>query len=392
VPAVTVPPEQIALGALGNQGNDGNLWTVQSTGLEIDITPEAPTLVCALSSSRPSVGNAVAGANPSAQGNDPRIWFGNKDVTDKKTVVWVGQTMNPRFEISGVPAGVASNFLWTVPGPAYSNILYDNNRGIAPLLTATNLTNSNVTFYWTAEMPNAEVSCQAVVGGKTVTAKTYFEVRKPEASLVLTPVYPVGVYTNYAGASGTCLSCGLGQNSNVCGMKFDFQMTDLKGYRGDFFDLKIMQLISINLWESFASDTNLHRCANTNGLDQVYPYYSRTIMSPILFPGGQMGDSTSDSPGNGLMGAYLLSHADAFQTYLLFEPADGKPVPLKLASWNWAGKAVLDTNSPAGYTLVSASNPSGTTGAPCSTPPTWTNCIQSANYSQYWRTNDCPNP
>jgi hypothetical protein len=41
-PPVAVPPQQISLGALGNEGSDGNLSTGLASGIETVITPKAP--------------------------------------------------------------------------------------------------------------------------------------------------------------------------------------------------------------------------------------------------------------------------------------------------------------------------------------------------------------
>ena len=55
-PSAGVPSAQIALGALGNLGDDGQLWTVQSAGQELDITPTV-------------AGGAAAGSSSAAQAN-----------------------------------------------------------------------------------------------------------------------------------------------------------------------------------------------------------------------------------------------------------------------------------------------------------------------------------
>ena len=166
----------------------------------------------------------------------------------------------------------------------------------------------------------------------------------------------------------------------------------MKVYTNDISNIQLIQLRSIGTGESFLSDTNLHRCSYTNGLDDKYPYFALEIWPPVVNPNAPTSESVPDSPGHPLAGTGFAVESDAFQTYLLFWPYGGRPVPLKLASWSWGKSASFDTNSPTGYTLLSSNNPSGAVGAPCSTPPTWTNCISSSDSRPHWRTNDCPNP
>jgi hypothetical protein len=377
---VSVQPEEIEIDGVGRLDADGLKYAKLPAGATVYPTP------------RSDAAKNETFAEPLPPNPEPQIWFRDKNVTDKKTVVWVGETMNPSLQFDFNPPDPVTNYLWSVPGSAYSNILYSSSLGIAPPLTYTNRTNSSVTFYWTEGMPLAEVSCQAVVRGTTNTAKTYFEVRKPDVSWSLTPKYPVGIYSNYYGGSGFWLACGLGHDTNDCGMLFEFNVLDLKGYM-DYYVLQFVQLRSLNTWENFLSNTNLHRCINTNGLDAVYPYTGWEMFPPVIFRGYPTNGNTHDSPGHSLTDRYLVSQAESFQSYLLFWPTGGKPVPLKLAPWNWGGQATaVLTNSPPTYTLNSPVDPAPATGTACSVPPTWTNYISPDNLSTFWRTNDCPNP
>ena len=64
-----------------------------------------------------------------------------------------------------------------------------------------------------------------------------------------------------------------------------------------------------------------------------------------------------------------------FGCYLMFKPAGGKPVPLKLATWNWYGRAQRqNTNSPPEFSGVTPfTNPQPAIGVNCFSHPEWTN-------------------
>jgi hypothetical protein len=376
---VTTLPEQIQISTFGRLSTNATLPVLLAAGSTVDFTATVP-----------SRQNTVA-VQPAPPTPKPQIWFRNKDVTGKKTVVWVGENMSLTFRFDVTPADPVTNYIWRVPGPAFSDIAYSSAIGLAPNLTNSDLTNASVTYYWTTAATQAEVSCSAVLRGLTNTAKTLFEVRKPEVAWTLAPKYPVGVSTNYAASAGPWLSCGLGHDTNDCGVLFNFQVTDLKGYTNAIYHLICLQVRSLSAWENFSSDTNLHRCVATNGLDEAYPYFDWQMFPPGLFPGAPTSGSISDSPGQPLSGKYYATIADSFESYLLFKPEGGKPVPLKHAGWSWSGAAAA-TNPPPAYALTASVNPVSASGSPWSTPPTWTNLIAATNFSTFWRTNDCPNP
>jgi len=68
---------------------------------------------------------------------------------------------------------------------------------------------------------------------------------------------------------------------------------------------------------------------------------------------------------------------DNFECYLMFKPNGGKLVPLKLATWNWYGRAQRDnTNSPPLFHGVPPfTNPLAAVGTDCVSHPIWTNNI-----------------
>ena len=129
-PAVAVPSAQIALGALGNQADDGHLWTVQPNGKEIVITPTV-----AAGSAEGSTSAFQANASPPASStgtklnptgslpNAPQYQLVIKanNITLSNNAVATGANFcvgqNVSFNLTGLPDGVtATNFQWTLGG------------------------------------------------------------------------------------------------------------------------------------------------------------------------------------------------------------------------------------------------------------------------------------
>ena len=129
-PAVAVPSAQIALGALGNQDDDGHLWTVQPNGKEIVITPTV-----AAGSAEGSTSAFQANASPPASStgtklnptgslpNAPQYQLVIKanNITLSNNAVATGANFcvgqNVSFNLTGLPDGVtATNFQWTLGG------------------------------------------------------------------------------------------------------------------------------------------------------------------------------------------------------------------------------------------------------------------------------------
>jgi hypothetical protein len=182
IPATYVTPTRISV--FGNWlygrkylDNNGDLYLVMLDNTEKDLNLNIP-------------GVKHYGAWPEVQKHKLRIQWATVNLTNDITTAWVGQTMDLEavFDPPFSDGIVASNYSWTVPGPAYADIDYDDNRGRAPVLT--NKTNSTVLYYWTAANPCAEVKCTAEINGIKTEVIACFDVRKPEVSLSLVPIHP----------------------------------------------------------------------------------------------------------------------------------------------------------------------------------------------------------
>jgi hypothetical protein len=163
------------------------------------------------------------------------------------------------------------------------------------------------------------------------------------------------------------------------GMWYEFQVTDLKGYAGNY-QLEFVQVITVdwkqNLTISTTNNPHWSKYTEGRGLDAVYPYQS--WMDTIS-------GYADDTPNDVLIETIAFDwRRDNFECYLMFKPEGGQFVPLKLAMWNWYGRAEqVGTNSPPVFAgRPPFTNPLPAFGADCYTHPEWTNNV---NYLQtHW--------
>jgi hypothetical protein len=173
---------------------------------------------------------------------------------------------------------------------------------------------------------------------------------------------------------GPHLTCGRCPTiSNQIGIQFLLTIVNTAMYTNNF-KLELVQLVTSSV-EGVKLDTNKpnKHIRATNALDTEYPYKSFSIFRTMLITN----HASEDTPGQELTIYKTLSRYDCFTLYLLFTPKEGKPAPLKMASWNWGGTAMQDTNNVAiGYSAVPPlQNPVSCVGLPCVEPPTWTTNI-----------------
>ena len=272
-----------------------------------------------------------------------------------------------------------------MPGNTFSDYVATTESAV--LYKDFTKTNNEVDFYW-VDGGNKDVQCTATVVGQTLTAKTTFNVVRPEISFILTPKWgDVRVLKTSCKPSYYQLTTGPNCNdTNDVGMYYDFHVEDLKGYTG-LFTVQMVQLINYDFKEN---DTNNYdhsisaKSVHTGYvLDTDYPYYECGYAN-----GQPIADTfNTDSPNEKLIKPTMAEQrSDHFSDYLMFIPEGGKPVPLKLAAWNWSGSAYYIAGNPDGYALCGQPTiPQAATGADCYEHPQWTNNWQTImRDSTYW--------
>lgn len=381
-----VPSEQFLINdqpLVGNLTNDdGSIWG------ETIISAPAGALVPLTMTTANSDYNDYT-FNMQATNVDLQIRDANTgtNLTTQTNTVIVGQQINLTCQLNVTNAllnnGLLTNFQWTVPGITFSD--YVATASSAVLYTNYPTGNSNVVFYW-ANDGLMRVQCSATVDGKPVTGQAWFKVIRPEVTWTLTPKDSVAVDTNFFSGSqiyqgSYFLHCGKNISTNDAGMYFSFQVTDLKGYTGDY-DIQFFQIVTVD-WRKNEQGLGGYFVSG-RGYDDQFPI--------PLFGYTKNSGYRTDSPASVLTESDdFYWRQDSFEDYLMFIPAGGKPVPLKLARWNWYGRAT--TNSLSTFVGVTPfTNPQAAVGTNCFVHPTWTNNIDNIKINWQYHGDAYPTP
>jgi hypothetical protein len=148
-PPVAVPSEEIALGALGNLGSDGHLWTVQQDGVEVIITPQVSSFRSASALPTSACGpftNVTSGARGDLPQEQKYVLVSTcvADYPTNKTRLTIGVGEEVDFSFNPPPPASA---VWKTDQGTLSSSLGPSTR-----LTAPN-TKGQATV--TATLPNA---------------------------------------------------------------------------------------------------------------------------------------------------------------------------------------------------------------------------------------------
>jgi hypothetical protein len=278
---------------------------------------------------------------------------GNNLSAQTNTVI-VGQQMNLTCQLSMTNAtfmnSLLTNFQWTVPGLAISNYVVAPDTSSATVVTNFPLGNTNVVFYWVNGANNRTVQCSATVNGTQMTGQAVFNVVAPTAQIstytTSVGIFPLGSYDwllfdSFSGP-GIIFSNSIVIPPNFSGsvqwVQIDFN--------------PILNIIDTNS----VSHTNSQ---STFGpyLDTTYPYHTTNASGfPVDTPGDELPNGNEYTQVQG---------SDTFEMWMMFQPTNGIPVPLRAVNWSWSGAA---TNYLGGWFLKSGSNSTNPSDFPTTVP------------------------
>jgi alpha-tubulin suppressor-like RCC1 family protein len=280
-------------------------------------------------------------------------------ISGQTNFVIVGQQMNLSCQLSVTNPvlmnSMLTNFQWTVPGYAISNFIYNADSGIVYSNFPT--TNSAAVFYWVDGATNRVLQCSARIGGVTISGQAVFNVLRPRATI-----------------SAATTSVNVNDSTTYIALIFDTLTTD-----GITFSNSIIVppgFSGSNLWIQVSffkvrqlQDTNLTWHVQTES--GMPPYGDAPIPYQTFFDGNPV-----DAPGMRLpLGpGYLQGFAgNNFGMWMMFQPSNGIPVPLRIVNWFWSGTA---TNGSGGWTLLTGTNSVNPSDSDTETFPTWNSNIR----------------
>lgn len=363
-----IPPEDITV--LGEHPDaDDRLWKMLADSQTLDVTPVVPA-------SHTNYAFTV-----SATKLKLKIMRNGEDIAGKKQIVWVGQPINLTCELDNSSFTI-SNFTWTVPGNSISNYVYTTET--AEVVTQYPKTKASVGYYWIQDLASGDVTVTATLNGFTLQAKVLFEVRRPSATLRLTPKWQVEVSTDFCGyLQGTGvprLQTGKKCTTNDVGMLYEFILQDLKGFQSDY-EFQMVQIVTTDIKRNLPEVNGVRNSQEVliRGLDAIYPYKSWAGPSEYGY--------ADDTPHELLFDVLWVYHyrRDQFECHLMFKPSGGIPVPIKLAAWNWKGQAAYQSNPAGWYGVVPYVHPQPALGVENLSYPTWTN--NAGNWINFMKTN-----
>lgn len=351
--------------------------------------------------------NTVMDATPSAGGRSFNFQIGwltkasvelgdlssARYVTDKTNVIWAGEAVHLRCQLSSQFLATITNFNWWVEGEPIADWENSQTSGrVIPFDPSTNHL-STARFYWVAP-GSYTVTCGLKVEGlaQEMYVTTRYEVKRPEAGMWrIWPRSQVQVTTDFEAPGGPDglwrLTTGKNRDwgfTEDVGVRYDYWLSGLNEFEGSF-NVTFGQLAIVHIKANRDLGAPIKSWHwDGKGNDGEWPYahwgHQLTNTPPPL---------VADTPNSILEDEdRYYSRWDKFYSVLMWQSlrTDSIPVPLSLAIWTWKGQAkkIQGTTPPVWY-LYDGSSPRMTYGTPLYEHPQWTNLVL-AGYTQL--TND----
>lgn len=256
------------------------------------------------------------------------IGAGNKDVLP-------GEFMDLKAEDAA--AGALTDVKWTISAKSFKDYAPTDTTGVLTLLVDADLSVATVAFYW-ADSGDKVVTVKATVGGKPMSGKETFSVKKPAATFtVVQGVIYLGPY-KIDGKKVFGMVLAHDKSGITPGMDFTGKVTVPAGFpEGTWCCVQV--LTGRTAMTAKFDDGTIVKMVRTSGgeyvLDSGFPY------SEERSTGGTDGKEY-DSPGynTGFAQSIFQEYEAAFKMYVLFKPAGKKSmyVSLRRLDWKFKGK------------------------------------------------------
>ena len=286
------------------------------------------------------------------------------DLTLQTNTVIVGQQMNLTCKLSVEDSYmtnfVLTNFQWTVPGVAISNYVVAEDTSSAMVVTNFATNRVNTVFYWVDGASNRTVQCSATVNGVPIAGQATLNVLSPTAKIT-TFTTSVGIFpreqwqwlffNSYTGPGITF--------SNSVNIPAAFPGS-IQWVQIDF--NTILKLVDTNS----TAHTNLQEHIGPY-LDTTYPYITFLNGNPVDDPGMELPNGSEYA---------LCQQSDTFEMWMMYQPSNGIPVPLRAVNWSWTGSATNYLGL--SWMLKQGTNTVNPADFPTTTFPQWNSNVTNA--------------
>ena len=279
------------------------------------------------------------------------------NLSAQTNTVIVGQQMNLTYGFSITNSFmtnfVVTNFQWTVPGFAISNYVVASDSSSAMVVTNFPMNNAAAKFYWVNGASNLVVKCSATANGTPVTGQAVFNVLAPTAKIT-TSTTSVNIFSRGAwqwilfdGTAGPGITF-----SNTISIPTNFPSSVVwvqVDYNPTFSLLDTNSILHTNLQEHAGPY-----------VDTSYPYKALSNGNPVDTPGTELPNGNE----------YVeCMDSDTFEMWLMYQPTNGIPVPIRAVNWSWTGSATNYLGLT--WMLKQATNSVNPVDFPTSTFPQW---------------------
>jgi hypothetical protein len=342
-----IPSEQITI--MGQTpDSQGSVFVMLNDGQWNDVTPGFGTLTSGQHHITAGVG---AMRLPLELKTMELVWFDEGEAWDWAEVtindatrtnwvgaqVWAWMELANESELDNAGYAVFKSHAWSVAQWPKTFGDYNPNAPSNQLSKPFTLTNSEINFFWLDKSPSETLAATMTVNigsqSFSLSAETKFEVKRPESTL--SAVIQVQPHIDHGRIGNTVRNwLILGDltpetppdNDNVPGL------VGSAGFDGTLGSWAICQIGSTS--RTIVLNTGYTNTASPSGLDGGFPYpFSSNPSADLLF--------FEDAPAQALNSMMIFASAsDTYYDYLMYRPAIGSWVPIRMLTWAWDGEAV----------------------------------------------------
>jgi uncharacterized delta-60 repeat protein len=267
------------------------------------------------------------------------ILKGGTPITDTTSDVVVGQKISLIGSIQGLDPIWVQYCQWAIPGSTVKKYVQETKRTFKEELTNVDYLRKNIDYYWIGGGMNQDVTFTLTFAGMGFTADARFNVLSPTATLTETPTSDnPKVNVSKPGFPDSGLELHFG-SFNSPGMTWSGAVTTTNCPGGE---IELAQLVNTDS-RSIADGTDFRWKRTTEGAYVLDPdKKTGDVRNKPIDANATVSFQTDDTPGAPLLGYNYYYCSDKFVDYLMYRPAGGVWVTLRVVTWSWNGTAIMN--------------------------------------------------
>ena len=289
------------------------------------------------------------------------ILMGGVSIKGKTQNTIVGRGIGLTGQVTG---GTPTTEEWTIPGNRVKSYTANSTSATVTNLSADDLQQSTVSFYWVDGGDGRTVTYTVTVNGQQYSASTTFNVKRPTSTLTATTNNSAGAIAVDNAPGFTAIHFGVpSANGGTPGIAFSKTCSEPSGFTGG--SCCWMQVVGTTDRRKQKNDLSCYQRSGSNVCDTNCPYSGSA--------------TTEDTPLSQVDDQLLAASVDeTYSMYLMYRPVGGGIwVPLRKVSWYWNAHAERDGDE---WSLLSSGHPTNPASSNCTTHPTWSGNFTGLTY------------